>query len=94
MDLYLPGARGIFSRMQDNRRHVNNNRITLTHGIKKTLENFRWLAKDIYSQPTRIYKLVPLILTVDSYHDASGYMYGGVVLPEPSDVTQVLQRHP
>ena len=43
----------------------------------------------------RIYKLVPLQPTVDgyhntsSYHDASGYMYGGVVLQVPTAIPRI-----
>ena len=35
--------------------------------------------------------MVPLHRTLNSYHDASGYMCGGVVLAVPTAVPQVIQ---
>ena len=41
-----------------------------------------------------MYELVPLRQTVDGYHDASGYMCGGVVLPGPTATPLTLPPHP
>ena len=41
-------------------------------------------------RPTRMYELVPLLPTVDGYHDVSGYMCGGVVLPGPTATPRTL----
>ena len=38
----------------------------------------------------RIYELVPLRPTMDGYHDASGYICGGVVLPVPTSLPLIL----
>ena len=46
------------------------------------------------SRPTRLFKLVPLTPTLDGYHDYSGILCGGVVLPRPSAVPLVLQKQP
>ena len=81
MALALPGARGLFSQMQEALSHVNGKRFTLSPGIHNALDDFKWLAEDVAQQPTRMYARVPLRPTVDGYYDASGYMCGGVVLP-------------
>ena len=49
---------------------------------------------DMAEGPTRLFELVPLTPTLDGYHDSSGRMCGGVVLPGPSAVPRVLQKHP
>ena len=46
------------------------------------------------SRPKRLFELVPLTPTLDGYHDSSGRMCGGVVLPGPSAAPRVLQKHP
>ena len=38
----------------------------------------------------RMYDLVLLLLTVEVYHNASGYMCGSVVLPGPTNIPQSL----
>ena len=81
MALALPRARGLFSQMQEALCHVKGKRVTLSPGVHEALYYFKWLADDVSKRPTRMYELVPLRPTVDSYHDASGYMCGGVVLP-------------
>ena len=81
MALALPGACGLFSQIQEALCHVKGKRVTLSPGVHDALDDFKWLAEDVAKWPTRMYKLVPLHPTVDSYHDASGYMCGGVVLP-------------
>ena len=37
---------------------------------------------------------VPLATTLDGYHDASGTMCGGMVLPGPVTVACSMQKHP
>ena len=83
MLLALPGSRGLFSQMQEALRHVNDKRVTLTWGVNEALADFQWLAKDMDSRPTRLFELVPLTPTLYGYHDYSGRMCGGVVLPGP-----------
>ena len=84
MALALPGARGLFSQMQEALCHVKGKRVTLAPGVHDALDNFKWLVEYVAKRPTQIYKLFPLRPTVDGYHDASGYMCGGVVLPGPT----------
>ena len=94
MALALPGARGLFSQMQEALCHVKVKRVTLSPGVHDALENFKWLAEDVAKRPTRMYKLVPLRPTVDGYHDSSGYMCGGVVLPGPTATPRTFPPHP
>ena len=86
MALALPGARGMFSQMQEALFHVKGKRVTLSTGVYVALAEFKWLAEDVANRPTRMYELVPLRPTVDGYHNASGYMNGGVVLPGTTDI--------
>ena len=94
MALSLPGARGLFSQMQEALCHVKGKRVTLSPGVHDALDDFNWLAKDVGKQPTRMYELVPLCPTVDGYHDASGYMCGDVVLPGPTATPRTLPPQP
>ena len=94
MALALPGARGLFSQMQEALCHIKGKRVTLSPGVHDALDDFKWLAEDVAKRPTRMYKLVPLRPTVDGYHDASGYMCGGVVLPGPTSPPQTLLPQP
>ena len=86
ISITLPGSRGLFSQMQEALRHVNGKRVTLTWGVHEALAYFQWLAEDMASRPTRLFELVPITPTLDGYHDSSGRMCGGVVLPGPSAV--------
>ena len=90
----LPGAQGLFSHMKEALCHVKDKRITLMRGIHEALEDFRWMVNDLAISPMRIYELVPLVPTVEGYHDALGTMCGGVVLPGPIAVPQVLPPQP
>ena len=94
MVLAPPKARGLFSQMQEELFHVKGKRVTLSTGVHESLSDFRWLAEDVSNRPTRIYKLVPLRPTMDGYHDASGYMCGGVVLPVPTTIPWILTPQP
>ena len=94
MLLALPGSCGLFSQMQDALRHVNGKQVTLTRGVHEALADFQWLADDMVSRFTRLLELVPLTPTLDGYHNSSGRMCGGVVLPGPSAVPRFLQKHP
>ena len=80
MALALPGARGFFRQMQEALCHVKGKLVTLSTGIHEALSDLKWMAEDVADRPTHMYELVPLQPTVDGYHDASGYMCGGVVL--------------
>ena len=94
MALDLPRARGLFSQMYDSLCHVKGKRVTLSKGVHEDLAEFCWLVEDVSNCPTRIYDLVPLQPTVDGYHDASGYMCGGVVIPGPTAIPRIFPPQP
>ena len=94
MLLALPGSRGLFSQMQEALRHVNGKRVTLTRGVHEAFTYFQWLAEDMASRPTRLFELVPLTPTLTGYHNSSGRMWVGVVIPGPSAVPRVIQKQP
>ena len=60
MVLTLPGARGLFSQLQEALCHVKGKRVTLSTGVHESLEDLKWLAEDVANHPTRMYELVPL----------------------------------
>ena len=66
-------------------------RVELTRGVHQALADFRWLVEDLIKRPTRMYELITLQTTMDRYHDASGYMCGGEVLPVPTTVPRTPQ---
>ena len=74
MALALPGARGLFSQMQEALCHVKGKRVTLSPGVHDALDDFKWLAEDVTKRTTRMYELVPLRQTVDGYHHASAHV--------------------
>ena len=94
MALALPGARGLYSQMQEAHCHVKGKSVTLSEDVNEALEDFHWLAEDVSNRPTRIYDLDPLISTMDGYHDTSGCMCGGVVLPGPTAIPRILPLQP
>ena len=94
MTLAFPGSRVLFSQMQEALFYVKGKRVTLSKVVHKALAEFRWLAEDVSNRPTRIYELVPLRPNADGYHDASGYMCGGVVLPGPNAIPRIFPPQP
>ena len=94
MALAPPGARRLFSQIQESLCHIKGKRVTLFTGIHEALSDFRWLPEEVANRPTCIYELVPLQPTVDGYHDASGYMCSGVVLPGPTAIPWTLPPQP
>ena len=94
MAITLPGARGLFSHMQDALRHVGGERVALPRGIHQALADFLWLVETLIQRPIRLYELVPLQSTLDVYHDAYGYMCGRAVLLELIAMPQTPKQHP
>jgi hypothetical protein len=79
MAIALPGARGLFSLLQEALRHQADRRIRLNAGIHDCLEDFRWLLTDLGGRPTRFFEIVPQSKPeLLGACDASGLGMGGV----------------
>ena len=61
MSIAIPGCTGLFSILQEAFRHEDKtrNRIRLSSTLHGFLDDFRWLAQDLVSRPTRIAELIP-----------------------------------
>ncbi|KAL3822916.1 hypothetical protein ACHAXA_010699 [Cyclostephanos tholiformis] len=81
MALALPGARHVFSSMQNALSTQSKNRIALGNGVHDALADFRWMHSNITTRPTRIAELVPLPPVALGHHDASGKGAGGIWFP-------------
>ena len=86
MALALPGARNIFSTMQNALSSKKGGRVALHKGVHDALDDFRWMHKHISTRPTRIAELVPLHPVAEGHHDASGTGAGGIWFPS-SNIT-------
>ncbi|KAL3826648.1 hypothetical protein ACHAXA_009089 [Cyclostephanos tholiformis] len=60
MALALPGARHIFSSMQNALSTQSKNRLALGNGVHDALADIQWMHSNISTRPTRIVELVPL----------------------------------
>ena len=78
MSLALPGARNLFSHLQEALTGKQNQRIALRKGVHDSIKDFKWMLRDISRRPTRIAELVPLPPSALGYHDASALGAGGV----------------
>lgn len=83
MSIALPGARNMFSTMQEALSKAPRYRIALKKEVHQALQDFQWMHQDITNRPTRIAELVPLLPSALGYHDASGLGAGGVWYPTP-----------
>ena len=81
MSLALPGARHLFSHMQQALLHQKGGRLSLKKGVHAAITDFKWILRDIESRPTRIAELVPLLASAVGHHDASGKGAGGGWFP-------------
>jgi hypothetical protein len=59
MAIAIPGSRGLFSLLQEALCHQSEGRIRLSRAVHDTLDDFRWLATDLASRPTRMHEIVP-----------------------------------
>lgn len=84
MSIALPGSRHMFGRLQNALCLKDKARVALNRGVHQALDDFRWIANDLTSRPTRIQELVPLPPVAEGDHDASGTGTGGIWFP--SDV--------
>ena len=89
MAIAIPGARGLFSLLQEALRHKEKHRprIRLSADVHRVLEDFRWLAKDVASRPTRLAELLPSRPRIYGACDAAGTGMGGVFFVPDSDGT-------
>ena len=83
MSLAIPGARHMFSHMQQAISKRVGGRVTLTRDVHHALDDFRWLFNNITSRPTRLAEIIPLAAAAEGHHDASGEGAGGVWYPGP-----------
>ena len=86
MALALPGARNIFSTMQNALSSKKGGRVALHKGVHDALDDFRWMQQHVATRPTRIAELVPLPPVAEGHHDASGTGAGGIWFPS-SNIT-------
>ena len=94
MALALPGAKGLFSHIQEELSHMNGKRFILTQGMHAALSDLRWLTDDPAKRPTHLYELVPLPPSVDGYHDAPRTICGRVILPVSTAVSREIKANP
>ena len=101
MAVAIPGARGLFSLLQEALRHRESSRprIRLSKAVHRVLDDFRWLAKDIGGRPTRLAELLPSDPRVYGAVDAAKTGMGGVFFVpttegEASDYASFLWRAP
>lgn len=81
MSIALPGARNLFSTMQNALGSKKGGRVALDKGVHHALEDFRWMFENIKTRPTNIAELVPLLPSAEGHHDASGKGAGGIWFP-------------
>jgi hypothetical protein len=86
MSIALPGSRNMFGRLQKALSFQHKSRVTLNKGVHQALDDFRWLAQDLTSRPTRIQEVVPLPPVAEGDHDASGGGAGGIWFPSNTAV--------
>jgi len=92
----IPGARGLFSTLQEALRHPtdDNRRIRLSRPVHDFLDDFRWLASDLSRRPTKIAELVPDIFpaTLGAVDAAKEGMGGVHFVPVGRDIVPILWR--
>lgn len=76
----------MFGRLQNAISLKEGGRVSLKKGVHQALDDFRWIASDLGSRPTRIAELVPLAPIGEGHHDASGAGAGGVWFPSSQAV--------
>ena len=81
MIIAIPGGVGCLSWLQERLKSAPD-RIYLNNQFKDAIDDFKWLARDITSRPTRIGEVVPEVPVYVGCSDASGIGAGGVWLPD------------
>ena len=89
----IPGARGLFSTLQEALTHPLAKHIRLRRSVHDFLEDFRYLASELSLRPTRIAELVPQQPLCTGACDASGAGMGGVhFIQTPNGIIPTLWR--
>ena len=80
MAIAIPGARGLFSSLQEAFRQTDSTkrRLRLTATAHDFLQDFQWLARDLGSRPTQIAEVIPGEPATLGASDASGEEMGGI----------------
>ena len=98
MSIAIPGCKGLFSVLQEAFRHEESDRprLRLTKTLHGFLQDFRWLAKDLTSRPTRLAELIPdQTPSTNGACDAAGTGMGGVhFVPTSNKIIPLLWRQP
>jgi hypothetical protein len=99
MVLAVPGGKGMFSTLQSvlNKRCKSTSRLRLTKPVHAILKDFRLLAQDLATRPTRLAEIVPTDRpSTLGAHDAAASGIGGIhVVPmEDGSVDPILWRSP
>jgi hypothetical protein len=94
MLLGLPGAKGLFSVLQETLRHQTDNRVRLSRAVHAFLNDFRWLAQDLTSRPTRLAEILPQEPAAVGAVDAAGAGMGGVWYVEPETPIRLSDHQP
>ena len=91
----LPGARGLFSILQDSLKRADQNRVRVTKYVWDMAADFRVIADSLQARPTRLRELVPGSPAFLGASDACIHGMGGVWF-SPNQSTPILwrQRYP
>jgi hypothetical protein len=91
----LPGARGLFSALQDALGKADRNRVRVTRHVWNLPADFTAIANSLQHRPTRLQELVPTTPSFLGASDASRLGMGGVWFhPTPANQPPVLWRQP
>ena len=98
MTLAIPGSRGLFSVLQEALKYDQHGkpcRVRLTRAVHQFLADFRRLADNLESRPTRIAEIFPRTPSVLGATDASGRGMGGIAFVHLKDsrVDPILWRN-
>jgi hypothetical protein len=78
MAIALPGARGLFSALQDALSRADRNRVLLNRHVFAAIDDFRAIADSLQLRPTCLMELVPLVPSNLGACDACCLGTGGV----------------
>ena len=87
MILAIPGGLGLLSWFQEALKN-SSSRVYLSQGFRDAIADFKWLASEVASRPTRIAEVVPDAPSFEGMVDASGAGMGGVWLEDSFSLLQ------